>query len=224
MSYWKTNKYLQSYSNYLKESPNFKNRIEKLLKEDISKSSKIFLSSLYDFLEQKGGLSEKQVESLERIESRFSPQEKVKFGAWKKEYLDNHQKDAKILAAYYKHVGYFTKLANSILEETYIPNQKDYEKMSKNKYARKVLDETYAIPRFPIGAMVQVRASVLNTETNHNIKHLKNRVCFVLENNLPIISAVIGGKRYKILPMGETNTFSIEERYLMKPNKRGENS
>lgn len=221
--YMSVNKYSQSYSNSLKENPNFKNRIEKLLKEDISNSSKRFLGSLHDFLEQKGGLSEKQVESLERIESRFSPQEKMKFSVWKKEYVDNHQEDAKILAAYYKHVGYFTKLANNIIEETYIPTQKDYEKMSQNKYARKVLDETYAIPRFPVGAMVQVRASVSNTEANQELKHLKDRICFVLENDLPIISAVIGGKRYKILPMGETNTFLIEERYLMKPNKRGKN-
>lgn len=224
MSYWKGNRFAQSYSNSLKENPKFKERIEKLVKEDLSQSSIDFLYSLAEFLEHKGGLSEKQVDALEKIESRFSPQEKMKFGAWKKEYLETHQRDAKILAVYYKHVGYYTKVADNILEETYIPNQKDYEKMSNNKYARKVLDEAYAIPRFAVGTKVQIRASVSNTEVNRHLAHLKDRICFVLENDLSIISAVIGGKRYKVLPMGETSTFSIEERYLMKPNKRGKYS
>jgi len=224
MSYWKGNRYVKSYSNSLKQNPKFKERIEKLIKEDLSQSSIDFLHSLADFLEHKGGLSEKQVGALEKIESRFSPQEKLKFDAWKKEYLQKHQKDAKILARYYKHVGYYTKIADNILEETYIPNQKDYEKLSNNKYAQKVLEEAYAIPRFATGTKVQIRASVSNTEINRHLAHLKDRICFILENDLPIISAVIGGKRYKILPMGETSTFSIEERYLMKPNKRGKYS
>jgi len=46
----------------------------------------------------------------------------------------------------------------------------------------------------------------------------------VLANNLPIVNATAGAKRYKVLPMGASEPVDLDEKHLMKPNKKGKYS
>ena len=53
-------------------------RLEKIKKEELSPGTLEFINSLLDFFEKRGGLTQNQLNSFEKIESRFSPQEKAK--------------------------------------------------------------------------------------------------------------------------------------------------
>lgn len=200
-------------------------KVDKLLKEDISESTKEFLLSLKSFYKFNGSLTDRQLKSLEKIESRFSPEQKKMWDEWVTLYRDNFKSDAKIVARYYQRAGYYTKLANSIVnEEDYVPTRHDLDRIINNKYAQKVLQQTKAEPRFNVDQQVQIRSLKSKRWAVRDIQQYSERICFVLRNDLEVINAYKGGKRYLVLPMSAPEPIEIDERYLMKPNRRGKYS
>ena len=110
----------------MKENPNLGPRLEKIKKENLAANTREFVVSLLDFFNKRGGLTENQLASFEQIESRWSPQERVKLEIWEKEYRADHLNDAKIVAEYYSRTGYFSTVAGKILtEEAFVPSHKN---------------------------------------------------------------------------------------------------
>ena len=217
--------YTRSTPKEVRENPNLGPRLEKIKKENLAANTREFVESLLDFFNKRGGLTENQLASFEKIESRWSPHERVKLEIWEKEYRANHLNDAKIVAEYYSRTGYFSTVAGKILtEEAFVPSHKNFNRMIKNKYATKVLEAHKAEPRFIKNSMVQLRSTVGNTTMDRNLRSLRSRLCFVLANDLPIRNATAGAKRYKVLPMGSSDPVELDEKHLMKPNKKGKYS
>ena len=197
-------------------------RLQKIQKEELNGRTKEFVDSLCEYYKMKGGLSESQLNYFEKIESRFSPQEKKKLKEWEKEYREKHLYDAQIIAAYYQAAGYYTFTAKSILEDkSYVPQEKQFNKMVGNKYAQKVLENHKAVPRFIKDQMVQIRSQAGTHTIDPHLRSLRSRLCFVINTDLSVKNPVKGGKRYSLLPMGESNLIEADERNLMKPNKKG---
>ena len=91
--------------------------------------------------------------------------------------------------------------------------------MCENKYAKKVIAETLAAPLYSVGEIVQIRKTAKVNGTTP--VEYKNMTATVIEvGHLPVISAAKGAKQYKILPFGEKNAVSIEERYIKKYRKK----
>jgi len=209
----------------VEENPLLGPRLEKIKKEVNNPKTKEFLASLSEFFLKKGGLTEKQLASFEKIESRFSPHEQAKLVLWENEYRKQHLSDAKIIAEYYMRSGYYTTLATNIMtDDKFVPARAEYYRMVNNKYAMKVLEAFKAIPRFEKNMKVQLRSTIGNTGYEYNLRPLRSRICFVLANDLPIRNATAGAKRYKVLPMGASEPIEIDEKHLMKPNKKGKHS
>ena len=197
---------------------NFVKRAHNLSKEDLSDYNRGFLESLIQYYKNYAYLSNAQIEAFERMESRFSPAEKVKLEAWRGEYASKYQKDAKILATYYRNTSYFKSMSDNILDNPgYLPAKSSFMKMFNNRYAQQVLKKTREDAKFSVNDMVQVRTKVSSAPYSE----MAHRLCIVLENDLPIVSSVIGCKRYRLLPLGASKAIILEERDLMKPNKRG---
>ena len=225
---WRS-KYQSQWPSYqskeVKENPKLGLRLEKIKKENLAANTREFVESLLDFFNKRGGLTENQLASFEKIESRWSPQERVKLEIWEKEYRAEHLSDSKIVAEYYSRTGYFSTLAGQILtDETFVPSQKQYIKMMKNKYAHRVLEAYKVEPKFEKNAMVQIRSTAGTAIAERHLRPLRSRLCFILANDLPIVNATAGAKRYKVLPMGATNPVDFDEKHLMKPNKKGKYS
>jgi hypothetical protein len=207
------------------ENPLLGARLEKIKKEVTNPKTKEFLDSLSDFFLKKGGLTERQLTSFEKIESRFSPHEQAKLVLWEKEYRKQYLSDAKIIAEYYMRSGYYTTIATNIItDDKFVPSQAEYSRMANNKYAMKVLEASKAFPRFEKNAQVQLRSTIGNTGYEYNLRSLRSRICFVLANDLPIRNATAGAKRYKVLPMGASEPIEVDEKHLMKPNRKGKYS
>ena len=201
-------------------------RIDKLYKdEDVDPSTKGFLLKLRESCEIYGSFSPNQHRCLERIESRFSPGEKKKWIEWKQKYNLEHKKDAKILAKYYLKAGYWMEMSTAIeWNDEYVPPKDKYMKMSTNKYAKKVLHNYYCEPKFMIGDMVQIRGSNNISKDLLTPVDFRSRICFVVGYNSELLSSNNGGKSYNVLPAGFSETINVEERHIMKPNKRGRTS
>ena len=96
-----------------------------------------------------------------------------------------------------------------------MPTIEQYNKITKNKFAVKVLTAHFADPKFAPGSLVQFGATAP--------AHMRRLPpCVVIKANAaPITSAAKGAKVYSVLPMGSAKTVLCEERHLKKARKVG---
>ena len=184
-----------------------------------------FVNSLQGQIMAGRELSEKQIKTLEKIEAENSDEAIKARDTWKLDYRyeadpawpARHSKVAEVAARYYKAAGYFQGLVNSILtDDGFVPTVEQYNKITKNKFAVKVLTAHFADPKFAPGSLVQFG------ETAPSILRRIKVPCVVISSNGgPITSAAKGAKMYSVLPMGSAKTVLCEERHLKKARKVG---
>ena len=96
-------------------------------------------------------------------------------------------------------------MARSIIDEdNYVPPMDKFQKMSKNKFAAKVLTAWRADPKYPVGTSVVRRANARS--------YGLAKGGMVLSTTEPIVSAAAGCKRYKVLPYDSPEPIMVEER------------
>ena len=170
-------------------------------------------------------LSEKQIKTLEKIEAENSDEAINARATWKRDYRHGTAaawgttpvKVAEIAARYYKAAGYFQRLVNSILDDDgFVPTIAEYNKITKNKFAIKVLTAHFAAPKFAPGSLVQFGAGATGA-----LRRIKVPCVVISSNGGPITSAAKGAKVYSVLPMGSAKTVLCEERHLKKARKVG---
>ena len=178
-----------------------------------------FINSLQGQIMGGRELSEKQITTLASIEEDHNDEAmsaRAVFAADYRSDRDGMRSDALAVAHYYRAAGYFNKLAQNIIENpAYVPTHAEYSKMTKNKYAQKVLREHHAPAKYPVGSYVLPRAG------NYGLKHRTGgKPCIVVETDAaPITSAAKGSKMYKLLPIGRAETILAEERTIMKARR-----
>ena len=183
-----------------------------------------FINSLQGQIMAGRELSEKQIKTLEKIEAENSDEAIKARDTWKVDYIfendpawpARHYKIAQVAAHYYKGAGYFQTLAHSILHDgDFVPTIDQYNKITKNKYAVKVMAAHFADPKFAPGSLVQFGATAP--------AHMRRLPpCVVIKANAaPVQSAAKGAKIYSVLPMGSAKTLLCEERHLKKARKVG---
>lgn len=187
--------------------------VELLGREDVAQRDKNFLESLKGAIARWGRLTDRQAAALERIVERYSEEGKTRRAAWAAQYADRRQ-EAVIAANYYAaNPPYYGDLAERILtDEEFIPSEKQFNAITQNKYAQKVIKATLADPLYPEGVMVEGRAAAA-----YNIRGKK---AFVLKAGYGnVTNAAKGTKKYLILPVGEPSPVVVEEREIKKVKK-----
>ena len=179
MSYWH-----QMYPRRQKaervELDNGAARFESLMAKDLSERDRKFAESLQNQFNDQGKLSPKQVECVEKMEQRYSPASKKKKN-WVSNYkAEGHREVAMICAQYYMTTSYFRDLARSVLtDENFVPTERQFNALTKNKYAKKAIAAATEPPAFPVGSLAKVRA-------NYNLvqkPHLHNQIGLVVANH-----------------------------------------
>jgi len=184
-----------------------------------------FINSLQGQVMGGRELSEKQIKTMEKIEAENSDEALTTRATWKRDYRAGVDADwstapvkvAEIAARYYKSAGYFQGLVHSILnDDGFVPTIEQYNKITKNKFAVKVLTAHFADPKFAPGSLVQFGAGATGA-----LRRIKVPCVVISSNGGPIVSAAKGAKVYSVLPMGSAKTVLCEERHLKKARKVG---
>ena len=174
-------------------------------------------------------LSEPQVKTIQNISAKFSPEAIKEREGWYVSWDEEKAEILRVCAHYYMHTGYFRDICDEIsLNEKFVPTPKQYKSMCENKYTAKVMAAYRAEPKFPVGSLVTLRPAKARS-----IEYLVGNVgwktpqtqrveinVLVLSTTEPIISAAVGGKRYKCMPIGGNKPFCCDEKDLKKM-KRG---
>ena len=85
-----------------------------------------------------------------------------------------------ICARYYRTTTYFRDLATKILlDEDFVPTEKQFNALTKNKYAKKAIAAATEPPAFPIGSLAKVRANYSLVQR----RDLHNEVGLVVANH-----------------------------------------
>ena len=183
----------------------------KLLQEpELEEYHETFLYSVLARLMAGNKLTFRQNRFIFQIENYYSEHEKQQRKKWITLFQDLRQ-DFLVVARYYRDSGYYTHPSRMALDdETFIPTQKLYDNMCRNKYARRVIEEHHKEPKFSVSDKVYTIKSYLD-------KGLLRRGGFVLKANAgPITSACKGAKKYLVLPIGNPHALIFEERWLKR--------
>ena len=179
MSYWHQ-MYPRRQRTERLEVENGEARFESLMAKDLSERDRNFAESLKRQFEDGGKLSTKQIECVERMEQRYSPESVLKRERWAQSYKGAHREVAMICARYYRTTTYFRDLATKILlDEDFIPTEKQFNALTKNKYAKKAIAAATEPPAYPVGSLAKVRA-------NHNLvqrRDLHDQIGLVTANH-----------------------------------------
>ena len=190
-------------------------RLQALLdSENLNGSTRGFITSLHNQFNSRGNLTPGQLAALEKVEVRHTPEALANKATWVASYDDEKRNLARIVSEYYLPTGYFHDLAEKILaDDTFVPTEKQFNSITGNKYAQKVLTATLAEPKFAVGSTVRMRA---NAPVGYNNRAALSVPALVIANGGTVRSAARGAKPYTILPFGQTEPIQTEERHLKK--------
>jgi len=190
-------------------------RLQALLdNEELNTSTREFITSLHQQFNSRGNLTPGQLAALEKVEARHTPEALASKATWVASYDVEKRNLARIVAEYYLPTGYFHDLAEKILaDDTFIPTEKQFNSITGNKYAQKVLTATLDKPKFAVGSTVMLRSKAPIGYQNRTALSVP---ALVIANEGTVKSAARGAKPYTILPFGQTEPIQTEERHLKK--------
>jgi len=176
-----------------------------------------FVESLTEQVASGRNLSSKQIETLEKIEGEHSDDAINTAASWDADFNDDMRERLTVVSRYYRTEGYFANLVDRVLTESgqptpFIPTEKQYRKITENKYAQKVLVAHFDAPKYAAGSMVLLRPSAGYLCRSKAL----GKPCVVISTTETIISAARGAKMYRILPFGSAQMIKIEERHIKK--------
>jgi len=135
---------------------------------------------------------------------------------------DEYKENMQTACDYYEVQGGYFRATRQKYAKSGIVSSYEYDRLTKNKYASKVIAAKNAEPTFGVGSLVDFRSkheeTVNSDGTGRCYKRSINGV-LILSNTETIVSACVGAKRYKAVCVGDTKTFYVEERYLKKKKK-----
>ena len=190
-----------------------------------SKWEQGFFESVKSQFEKRHTLSERQIEIVQKIADKFSPEAIKERESWYSSWDEEKAETLRVCADYYMGTGYFRDVVERVkTEEDFIPTPKLFKSMCQNKYADKVMSAYRAEPKFPVGSLATLRAaksrSVGYMASKRNWIPDGELNVLVLSTDAPIVSAAVGAKRYKVMMVGATDTFFCEERDLKKMKRK----
>ena len=190
-----------------------------------SKWEQGFFESVKSQFEKRHTLSERQIEIVQKIAEKFSPEAVKERESWYSSWDEEKAETLRVCADYYMGTGYFRDVVERVkTEEDFIPTPKLFKSMCQNKYADKVMDAYRAEPKFPVGSLATLRAaksrSVAYMVSGRDWLSLGEINVLILSTDEPIVSAAAGSKRYKCMIVGGTDTFFCEERDLKKMKRK----
>jgi len=203
----------ETYVNPLAGNPTAEKLTALLGRVDVSERDKNFLTSLKSNLARYGSLTERQLNALERIAERYSDEGQARIAEWAETYRSRRD-EAVIAANYYlSNPPYYGELALKITSDPdFVPTERQFNAITQNKYAQKVIAATLSEPLYPEGMLIEGRAS--------GRLMIRGKKAFVMKvNHGHVVNAAKGTKRYLVLPIGAPTPIVVEEREIKKVKK-----
>jgi hypothetical protein len=190
-----------------------------------SKWEQGFFESVKSQFEKRHTLSPRQIEIVQKIAEKFSPEAIKEREGWYASWDEEKAETLRVCVDYYIGTGYFRDVIEKVkTEKDFVPTPKTFKSMCQNKYADKIMAAHRAEPKFPVGSLATLRAaksrSVGYMSNNRDMVSAGELNVLILTTDEPIVSAAVGAKRYKVMMVGGIDTLYCEERDLKKMKRK----
>lgn len=177
-----------------------------------------FLESICEQVTVGKVLSHSQVDSLDRIKEKYSPEAIKEQQEWKDNYSSDHRTEAVKVAEYYKaNPPYYGTQVQKVLSDPdgHFLTKREWNKMVDNKYSKKVRNQYDAPDKYSLGQLVQFRK-------HKDVPPVYRDVLGVVlkTNAKPIRTHANGSKIYQVLPVGAAQPIYIRECAIKRTRKK----
>ena len=178
-----------------------------------------FVSSIVEQVRAGRDLTVGQSIHLKKVQEAWTPEIVDKLiserEVWASSWDDEKKRRYAIMVDYYEKTGYYTASVREYRRNPdVIPSQKDYQRITENKYAAKILAGVEDAPLYAPGSMVSFR-STCKGYLRHKFGPAKMAMVIKAGVRTPD-SACKGNKIYLLLAVGNSETFEVEERDIKK--------
>ncbi len=118
-----------------------------------------FMTSIVGQLENGRQLSPKQEGLIEKVTSKYTDEKIATGRVFAAEFKEKHEAKFRIACEYYSRVGYFRTIVERAADPEYIPTEQEFEKVTANKYAEKVIAEYTKEAKYAAGGMISFRSN-----------------------------------------------------------------
>ena len=175
-----------------------------------------FVGSVRSQLMGGRGLSERQTEILDRIKAKYSDEAMGARDQWYATWNEEKAERYRVAMGYYGAGDYFRKQVNAYqANPSLIPTIDEYNKVTDNKFVKKVFEGWFSAPKYAVGSMVALGSGATYAQARLCPNNLNLAVIIQVNAAIPS-SAARGCKVYKLLPVGGTQMFLCEERQLKR--------
>jgi len=192
--------------------------VEKILnRTDESSWDRGFCESIKGQLANGQRLSDRQHQMFDDIAERHSDDSMQAATDWRSEWTEDKAERFAIMNEYYGKTGYYSNIVDKTRNGDYIPTEREFNAVTSNKFAQKILAATFDAPAYSVGSFVKLRANA--SHTLRAAAGVSGTFMVVKANAAPVTSAAKGAKKYLLLPVGSAKTVIAEEREIKKARK-----
>jgi len=186
--------------------------LQRLKTQPLNEWEKKFWSSVSEAHTRYGSLTERQGETLEGINEKYTDSAKVEREGWIKNFTPEMREIMVLVAKYYEQEAtYYLGTARKVLDDPeFIPSAKQYNAMCRNKYAERVVENWNSEFLYGVTQLVLVR------KTSNVYPSLKDTPMVVVEHMPKCLTPGRGTNTYKVLPAGRPTSWTFLESEIKK--------
>jgi hypothetical protein len=149
------------------------------------------LADLKSYYAKKTYISVRQYEFLKKINDRYNDEKLQTIDNWRQSFTNEMREKLKIVCEYYAETGYFSNVVREFEKDraNYVPTPEQYEKITENAYAKRLIESQTSAPEFGLGDLIYLRANARSSSiypASHNsyvnTSALAGKPLFVVNN------------------------------------------
>ena len=148
------------------------------------------IGDLKSFRLSKGYITTNQYALLKKINDRYSEEKLVTTEGFRSSFTEEMRRKLDIVCEYYSHTGYFNSIVSKWKQDKqgFIPTPEQYEKITENSYAKKLVEAHTSPFEFELGQLVSLRSTARNSniyaKAYVSTSNYLNKPLFIVNNNV----------------------------------------
>ncbi len=148
------------------------------------------IGDLKSFRLSKGYITTNQYALLKKINDRYSEEKLVTTEGFRSSFTEEMRRKLDIVCEYYSHTGYFNNIVLGWQKDKqgFIPTPEQYEKITENSYAKKLVEAHTSPFEFELGQLVSLRSTARNSniyaKAYVSTSNYLNKPLFIVNNNV----------------------------------------
>lgn len=156
----------------------------------VSDNERNIIESMKTFFVSRAYLTERQYDFLKKLNDKYNEEKLQTIDKWRESFTQEMRDKLNVVCEYYSGSGYFSNVTRLWEKDkaNYIPTPEQYEKITENSYAKKLIESRTSACEFELGQLVSLRSTARSSsiygKTYVSTSNYLNKPLFVVDNNV----------------------------------------